>query len=111
MGVRLIYGTDARICTAQIAERGWTMRIIDADALHINIIGGRMNGKIEFANAVKAMINDAPTVDAVPVIRCKDCALWNDTDSEHLVGYCTEGDGEKITFRNEWCCWAERKEE
>ena len=45
------------------------------------------------------------------LIRCKDCALWNDADSEHLVGYCTEGDGEKITFRNEWCCWAERKEE
>lgn len=48
--------------------------------------------------------------DAVPVIRCKDCALWDDADSEHLVGYCTEGDGEKITFRNEWCCWAERKD-
>ena len=62
------------------------------------------------------MIN-APTVDAVPVIRCKDCALWEDADSEHLVGYCTEGDGrlpsngEDITFRNEWCCWAERTEE
>ena len=48
--------------------------------------------------------------DIMPVIRCKDCALWDDADSEHLVGYCTEGDGEKITFRNEWCCWAERKE-
>ena len=49
--------------------------------------------------------------DYVQVIRCKDCALWDDADSDHLVGYCTEGDGEKITFRNEWCCWAERKEE
>ena len=45
------------------------------------------------------------------LIRCKDCALWDDADSEHLVGYCTEGDGKKITFRNEWCSWAERKEE
>ena len=49
--------------------------------------------------------------DYVQVIRCKDCALWDDADSDHLVGYCAEGDGEKITFRNEWCCWAERKEE
>ena len=48
------------------------MRIIDADALHINIIGGRMNGKIEFADAVKAMINDAPTVDAIPVSWIKE---------------------------------------
>lgn len=43
------------------------------------------------------------------IIRCKDCALWNDADSEHFAGYCTQGDYEKITFRNEWCCWAERK--
>lgn len=47
----------------------------------------------------------------VRVVRCKDCALWSDADSEHLVGCCTEGDGEKITFRNEWCCWAKRREE
>lgn len=90
------------------------MRLIDEDALvfeygglaRINPSDGYAIAKY-FADQVKAM----PTVDAVPVIRCKDCALWNDTDSEHLVGYCTEGDGEKITFRNEWCCWAERKEE
>ena len=45
------------------------MRLIDADAdaLHINIIGGRMDGKMAFADAVKAMISDAPTVDAIPV--------------------------------------------
>lgn len=48
------------------------MRLIDADALHINTIGGRMNGKIEFANVVKAMINDAPTVDAIPVSWIKE---------------------------------------
>ena len=44
------------------------------------------------------------------LIRCKDCALWNDADSEHFAGYCTQGDYEKITFRNEWCSWAERKD-
>ena len=49
--------------------------------------------------------------DYVQVIRCKDCALWDDIDWEHIIGYCTEGNGGKITFRNEWCCWAERKEE
>ena len=63
------------------------MRLIDADALHINITCGRMNGKKEFADAVKAMIDHAPTVDAVPVrhgkwirdefgARCSDCGLY-----------------------------------
>ena len=85
------------------------MRLIDADALKIRDISPSywqvVDGVTEYD------IEDAPTVDAVPVIRCKDCALWNDADSEHFAGYCTEGDYEKITFRNEWCCWAERKEE
>lgn len=48
------------------------MRLIDADALHINITCGRMNGKMEFADAVKAMINNAPTVDAIPVTFIKE---------------------------------------
>lgn len=91
------------------------MRLIDADALDMY---ERL--KSYYGDAwrdAQEEIDNAPTVDAVPVIRCKDCALWDDADSEHLVGYCTEGDGrlpsngEKITFRNEWCCWAERKEE
>lgn len=97
------------------------MRLIDADALDqemyrksFEVDDGRnvWNSGLWIRYKIfEEAIRDAPTVDAVPVIRCKDCALWDDADSEHLVGYCTEGDGEKITFRNEWCCWAERKEE
>ena len=60
-------------------------------------------------NLTEAMVSRQDFLDAY-VTHCKDCALWNDADSEHFVGYCTEGDGEKITFRNEWCCWAEREE-
>lgn len=80
------------------------MRLIDADALAEELMHEGLGYQYN-------RVINAPTVDAVPVIRCKDCALWDDADSEHLVGYCTEGDGEKITFRNEWCSWAERKEE
>ena len=92
------------------------MRLIDADALYTLFVKMKSFGELTAKKAIRC-VEEAPTVDAVPVIRCKDCALWDDADSEHLVGYCTEGDGrlpsngEKITFRNEWCCWAERKEE
>ena len=44
------------------------MRLVDVDALDVlTVIGGRMDGKMEFAKAVNEMIHNAPTVDAVPV--------------------------------------------
>ena len=50
------------------------MRLIDADAKElkqrININFGAVTRYI-----VKSILRDAPTIDAVPVVRCKDCAL------------------------------------
>jgi hypothetical protein len=72
---------------ASIAERMVkTMRLIDADALEFEpdenyiangvlIWGGRSGGKTmtTVLFALKEMIKNAPTVDAVEVVRCKDC--------------------------------------
>ena len=48
------------------------MRLIDADAKElkqrININFGAVTRYI-----VKSILKDAPTIDAVPVVRCKDC--------------------------------------
>lgn len=51
------------------------MRLIDADALFVDLDGtlavsptGYIHG-----DTVADMIGDQPTVDAVPVVRCKDC--------------------------------------
>lgn len=44
------------------------MRLIDADAIHINIEGGRMNGKVEFAKAIEEAIKEVPTIEAIPVV-------------------------------------------
>lgn len=62
------------------------MRLIDADALEFEpdenciangvlIWGSRSGGKTmtTVLYALKEMINNAPAVDAVEVIRCKDC--------------------------------------
>lgn len=44
------------------------MRLIDTDTLDVlTIIGGRMNGKMEFVKAINEIIQNAPTVDAIPV--------------------------------------------
>ena len=48
---------------------------------------------------------EIPTVDAVPVIRCKDCKHWSGDDDET---YCEEL-GILNTHYNSYCSWAEKK--
>lgn len=52
------------------------MRLIDADALnYVRVRIAHEDGTIGGYNAVvpSSEIKNAPTIDAVPVIRCKDC--------------------------------------
>lgn len=58
------------------------MRLIDVDALGV----GRCSRDILPAsycagwNGLVNLIEQAPTIDAVPVIRCKDCKHWKKGD-------------------------------
>ena len=73
-------------------------RLIDANALQLEpdpwggmngvICLGRSGGKTmaTVQAALKRMIDNAPTVDAVEVVRCKDCKYWEDG----YFGYCTK---------------------
>ena len=84
-------------------------RYIDADALieamnkFNNAIGEDMTHGIFYAHI-------APTIDAVPVIRCKDCAFWDSEDGKK--GYCN---GFNLVYRqfesDYYCATAERKQE
>ena len=71
------------------------MRLIDADELIVFEYG--------FKFVPKEFIDDAPTVDAVPVISCKDCTYWEDCGEPwgrcestgagaHENGYCSGGE-------------------
>lgn len=46
------------------------MRLIDADLLRQTI-----ESKIYWGAGLLEAIDDAPAVDAVPVVRCKDCTF------------------------------------
>lgn len=70
------------------------MRLIDADTLPIKFWYGRFFGVAEID------INNAPTVDAIKVVRCKDCIhYWKNNPTEVAVclaspkadAYCSEG--------------------
>ena len=50
------------------------MRLIDADAL-IKIALEYDDNMVDVRD-----IMDAPTIDAVPVVRCKDCKFWHRDD-------------------------------
>lgn len=99
------------------------MRLIDADAL-IEKCGtwyteeGPEEG---FIGQLKSLIDMQPTVDAVPVVRCKDCRRWDKIDKTPY-GYChackhghrTEHWDISIyrTYKGDWyCADGERRED
>ena len=58
---------------------------------------------------VKFDIEEMPTIDAVPVVRCKDCIRRYDTD-ECPMCFLTEGKYYEYTNGNDFCSFGERKE-
>ena len=97
------------------------MRLIDAKALIENrdlhiVIGAGDNICIDIADIAKA-----PTVDAVEVVRCKDCVhgIWDDEEAMWKCVYSAEFDegiSEWFGFYeyndgNHFCSYGERKDE
>lgn len=52
------------------------MRLIDADALNLDDLNDCGNFAV-YLSDVEYMIENAPTIDAVPVVRCKDCKFYD----------------------------------
>ena len=97
------------------------MRLIDADRLNKpiyaeedNITGSGMSydeicGYNDGIDIAWNKIDGAPTVDAVPVVRCKDCIRRYDTD-ECPMCFLIEGKYYEYTNENGFCDRGERKE-
>lgn len=59
-------------------------------------------------------IECAPTLDAVPVIRCKNCKYWHDGKSINFCSILWDDDGEPKLYQSsadDFCSRAVRKEE
>lgn len=70
------------------------MRLIDADALKAKI-----NANYIISDTINQAIDNAPTIDAAPVVRCKDCEYGEQADKSSYI--CNN---------NAWvhlCCWAD----
>ena len=84
------------------------MRLIDADSLKTKVEAMVVHRVIEsdydfggnqaFDYVADILIEDAPTIDAVEVVRCKDCRHWRTSycvihgDSWEETDYCSDGE-------------------
>lgn len=109
------------------------MRLIDADALKENLIKERdtipltkterYGFGVEFPDnhgmSMRGGINKAfrcmeetPTIDAVPVVRCKDCKHYKTQDKvkswEHKKRYCMRSAATKVNA-DDFCSYGERR--
>ena len=87
--------------------KGKTMRLIDADAL-IDALG-ISDEDIVF----EAILEDEPTIDAVPVVRCKDCVFGMADDSYSPSLYLCQhrwDDWNNWNRGNHYCSYGERKD-
>ena len=97
-------------------------RYIDADALkemicsHVYPVVDYFNSKdygMFWTGGIEKAIDEQPTIDAVPVIRCKDCTYWDSEITQTAVPNmrsCIYW-GRIGTLGIDYCSRAVRKEE
>ena len=83
------------------------MRLIALDSEYIQETLYRCGFKTR--QDIEDWLNFAPTIDAVPVVRCKHCIRRYDTD-ECPMCFLSEGKYYEYTNENGYCDRGERKE-
>lgn len=83
------------------------MRLIDADEIRNKLKRKEINPATIFINEVLiGLLDDAPTVDAVRVVRCEDCRFFD----KHYVGFgynvCHKLN--QMMHENDYCSCGER---
>lgn len=84
------------------------MRLIDADALK-----EVLHGTIDWLDliGVDKAINDAPTIDAEPVVRCKECIhCADDWNGNQPMFTCELGRCGESVMPNDFCSYGERRD-
>lgn len=84
-------------------------RLIDVDAIKYDLLPKIGDAYEDGYSDALADIRDAPTVDAVPVIRCKDCWHYDEVIRDDAkVSFCRKWYG--ATSYSGHCHKAEKKE-
>lgn len=84
------------------------MRLIDADRLDYTVPPDPHYLTEELTLVLKNAVDKAPTVDAVPVVRCRDCQFC----CTGVMGpWCSLSDGMLVISPDAFCSYGRRKEE
>ncbi len=111
--MRLI-DADALYEAMQDAEELARRRVLDTESTlpypnNLNPAYTRYLAQMDERTKAKEMVADAPTVDAVKVVRCKDCKYAEVADPEDSQdGYTCQFHRGSIWFSDSYCSWAER---
>ena len=61
-----------------------------------------------FDETIDSVVNEQPTVDAVEVVRCKDCKWWRRYQNGYHMGKCIVHDTRMA--EKDFCSYGERKD-
>ena len=85
-------------------------RLIDASVLIRDLTAMKsLYDAIALDGMIKAL-KDAPTVDAVEVVRCKDCVYWDGIGYEGRCEPHKNGLIREYTNYDDFCSYGERRE-
>ena len=87
--------------------------LIDANALlrhKRKMSGAEFGGEFWDEAVLVSDIKSAPTVDAVPVVRCKDCKYGEVDDADLPTQYLCNYHGADWNDENHFCSYGERKD-
>ena len=89
------------------------MRPIDADALQRRICGAKCGCEYEDCWNEEGCVYDhfisnSHTINAVPVVICRECKWWQEDDD---IGHCDNPDGlDNYAKPEDFCSYGKRKE-
>ena len=86
-------------------------RLIDADALNKKLCETTIF--IKDGEIFQRMINEAPTINAVEVVRCKDCMVSEKFQSDSkgtMERYCKAYTHLRMVADDDYCSYGERRE-
>ena len=90
------------------------MRLIDAEEIERLFNAQIEQGTTDAFDAFDDALQDTTTVDAVPMVRCKDCVRWDDDPDTYGTDYGPKGKCMKsfeTMCADDFCNYGKRKDE
>lgn len=84
------------------------MRLIDADKL-VDMLYDNEFAALCPLDEVSGVIDACPTVDAVPVVRCRECRYYAVPGA--TISFCIHRNGMKFTRDSDYCSRGERRDQ